>query len=332
MAEPNGDQASPRKTLVCVLDWGLGHAARSLALLDHPALADDEIHLAASGHASVFLRRERPDLPLHELPAYNVRYPTGNMPLNVALQFPRWWLTARRERRVTQRIVRENNIDRVISDNRFGCYANAAPSIFLTHQLHPITNSRPVSWLYRRYLRRFDEYWVPDNTERALSGRLSSPEGYEKVSFIGPLSRLSKLSEVPKSLRTLSLLSGPEPMRSRLEAALVKSLASIPGNHHIVRGLPAAAALGVPPNIAVSDFADRDILSGLIPQAEVIICRSGYSTLMDLAATGTDAKIILVPTPGQTEQHYLALTQVQRGEGRVATLPQHKVSRLNTLL
>jgi UDP-N-acetylglucosamine:LPS N-acetylglucosamine transferase len=45
-------------------------------------------------------------------------------------------------------------------------------------------------------------------------------------------------------------------------------------------------------------------MARLIRGASSIICRSGYSTIMDLVSTGSSA--ILVPTPGQTEQEYLA--------------------------
>jgi UDP-N-acetylglucosamine:LPS N-acetylglucosamine transferase len=45
-------------------------------------------------------------------------------------------------------------------------------------------------------------------------------------------------------------------------------------------------------------------LQQAIASSEMLISRAGYSSIMDYVALGRDA--ILVPTPGQTEQEYLA--------------------------
>ena len=306
----------PRRTLLCVLDWGLGHAARSLALLDHPLLAGDEVVIATSGPAKTFFERERPELTIRDLPPYRVRYPTSSMPLNVALQLPKWAGTVWREHQITERLVAELKIDRIISDNRFGCYATGVPSVFLTHQLHPITGVKLVNALYRRYLSRFDAFWVPDQDDRRLSGRLSSAERYENVRYVGPLSRFGRLPAAAPTIKTLSLLSGPEPMRGRLEERLLRIIPGIPGRHVVVRGTTATRITPAPDNVEVIDFADTKKLEHLFPRAEFIICRAGYSTLMDLAAAGVGAGLIFIPTPGQTEQEYLARSLVRSGWGK----------------
>jgi UDP:flavonoid glycosyltransferase YjiC (YdhE family) len=308
-----------RHSLLCVLDWGLGHASRSLALAAQLEAAGESVHFASSGRAQKFLERERPDLPVHELPAYKVTYPTRSMPFNVAIQLPRWLRTIRRERRYTEKLVKKQGFDRVISDNRFGCYAANVPSIFLTHQLHPITNNRLVTWLYQRYLQRFDGFWVPDypEEERRISGRLSAVTGYQDVLFIGPLSRLVTTPShglQPMNTCVLALLSGPEPMRSRLETIVIRELKSVPGQHVLVRGLPGGTTSlpDPPPNVTIHDFADAHLLAQLLPAARHIVCRSGYSTLMDVYAVTSGDKLILVPTPGQTEQVYLAERETKR--------------------
>lgn len=307
----------PKRTLLCILDWGLGHATRSLALLNHELLAGDEVFIATSGPAKSFIARERPDLPLFDLPSYAVTYPSKSMELNVAVQLPKWLSVIWREHRATQRLVRELNIDRIVSDNRFGCYAKGIPSIFLTHQLHPITGAAPVNWAYRSYLQRFDEFWVPDDAARSLSGKLAEATGYLNVRYIGWLSRFDHLPKQPKTLRTLSILSGPEPMRSRLEAELLAALPDIAGVHHVVRGTEKGERVTAAENIQVTDLASTQVLSELLPRAEVVICRAGYSTLMDLFAGGVEAKLILLPTPGQTEQEYLGMQLAAGGRGLV---------------
>jgi UDP:flavonoid glycosyltransferase YjiC (YdhE family) len=346
---------SDRRNLLCVLDWGLGHASRSLALAEALEADGETTFFASCGRAKKFLEAERPGIKVYELPAYNVTYPTRSMPLNVALQLPRWLSTIWRERRCMDRLINELGIDRIISDNRFGCYHPGIPSIFLSHQLHPITHNAPVSWVYRRYLQRFDEFWVPDYLDPAqrISGKLSDTSGYKTVHFIGPLSRLTSNAQrqrrVPgdpadqlsalatqdsrPGLHLLALLSGPEPMRTQLENIILRQLKNIPGLHVLVRGLPGEAPPLpdlLPENITVYDFADTTLLTHLLPAARHIICRSGYSTLMDVYAITEGDKLILIPTPGQTEQVYLAQREAQR-IGSIAVLEQDKLDLRNIL-
>lgn len=350
-----------RRNLLCILDWGLGHASRSLALAGQLEMAGETTFFASCGRAKKMLEAERPDIKVYELPAYDVRYPSRFMPLNVALQLPRWMRTIWRERRCMDGLIKELGIDRIISDNRFGCYHPEVSSIFLTHQLHPITHNYLVSSLYRRYLQRFDEFWVPDyvEPEQRVSGKLSSTLGYQNVRFIGPLSRLapapgrhsgpqrkrrgpgdpadqpSPLAKrvAPPELSVVALLSGPEPMRTQLENIILRQLSNFPGQHTLVRGLPGGATPlpgTLPGNITVYDFADTALLTHLLPAAKHIICRSGYSTLMDVYAITGGEKLILVPTPGQTEQMYLAGREALRTGSKA--VPQQDKLNLRMLL
>lgn len=305
-----------KTNLICVLDWGLGHATRSLALAERLEAEGEVIHWASSGHAREVLKKALPSGTIvHQLPAYNVRYPTGNMPFNVALQLPKWIYSIRKEHQRTKSLVVKLGVNRIISDNRFGCYHHDLPSVLLTHQLHPITGSAPVSWLYRKWLRFcFTEYWVPDSTDQRLSGKLSDKRGYTNVRYIGPLSRLKPKDIPTEAYDYFALLSGPEPMRSRLEAELTGLLRDHPGRHLLVRGVPSSAPNTTIGNLTVQDYADAEFLSAHLPAARAIICRSGYSTLMDLAALKVKGKVLLVPTPGQTEQEFLARSQVQSGD------------------
>ncbi|MEM9929631.1 MAG: glycosyltransferase [Bacteroidota bacterium] len=328
------DPLPGRCNLLCILDWGLGHAARSLALAEALEAAGETTFLASCGRAQKFLEAERPNQQVYPLPAYDVTYPTRSMPLNVALQLPGWVKTIWQEHQTTKALVQELNIDRIISDNRFGCYDPSLPSIFLTHQLHPITHNRLVSSVYRKYLQRFHTFWVPDFEEpqRRLSGQLSSAKGYQNVHFIGPLSRLTqdRLSPANTSfsdLQTLSLLSGPEPMRTQLEGILLRQLGNIPGPHVLIRGLPGHTSplpAKCPANVEVFDFANTALLGQLIPAAQHIICRSGYSTLMDIFAITEGKSLVLIPTPGQTEQVYLA-QQLALQNGSRCVLEQDKL-------
>ncbi|MEO0734118.1 MAG: glycosyl transferase family 28, partial [Bacteroidota bacterium] len=164
---------------------------------------------------------------------------------------------------------------------------------------------------------------VPDHSGSPLSGRLSAARGYRNVRYIGSLSRLQPTAPAATSWRTVSLLSGPEPMRSHLENILLEQLAGLDGPHLLIRGVPGSQD-SKNGKITIKGFADARFLAQHLPVAEYLICRAGYSTLMDLDHLAIKAKLILIPTPGQTEQLYLARTQGQR-KGGVTVFTQGKV-------
>ncbi len=306
--------------LICVLDWGLGHASRSLALAARLEARGETVSWASSGPARAMLQRELPGTAVRELPAYAVRYPTGNMIWNVAVQFPRWLSVIWRERKALALLVTELRPDRIISDSRFGCYHRDVPSVFLTHQLCPLTGFAPATWLYRRWLTtHFTEFWVPDVAgPDNLSGRLSDPTGYGEVKYVGWLSRLEVPTREtkPPGLRpggdsahegtVLLLLSGPEPARTNFENELIDRFGGSERPIVLVRGLPDGPPRQrpTPPDWEIHPYADRATLSRLLAAADLVICRSGYSSLMDLRTF--DKRAELHPTPGQTEQVYLA--------------------------
>ncbi len=309
MAKQVLENMSGQCCLLCVLDWGLGHATRSLALAHQLRAVGARVHFASSGRARALLRRALPGETIHELPAYDVRYPSGNMVVNVAWQLPKWALTIWRERRATAALVQQLNVDRIISDSRFGCYHPDLPSVMLTHQLHPITNNRLASLMYRKWLQRFSEYWVPDDPDQRMSGKLSDTSGYHRVEYVGPLSRLQVPEEEAVAFDCFALLSGPEPMRTRLEEELLPILATLPGQHVLVRGVPTSTPVRQQGNVVVQDYANATFLAQHLRAARWVICRAGYSTLMDMEVLQIKGHRLFVPTPGQTEQFYLAKQQ-----------------------
>ncbi|CAH1002390.1 UDP-N-acetylglucosamine--N-acetylmuramyl-(pentapeptide) pyrophosphoryl-undecaprenol N-acetylglucosamine transferase [Neolewinella maritima] len=323
-------------TLIAPLDWGLGHAARSLALARQLQARGDRVSWACSGPAAEMLRRELPEgTRIHRLPSYRVHYRSTSMVWNVSRQLWHWQATIRAERRATARLVTELGPDRIVSDSRFGCYDPRVESVFLSHQLHPITHFAPASAAYAWQLRHFDAYWVPDHPGHdRLSGKLSSARGFDRVKYIGPLPHTAPAAgEQPYDL--LALLSGPEPMRTRLEDILLPQLGATQLSVRLVRGLPAPDTPELRlDHTEVLPFADTPTLSRLLTAAEFVIARPGYSTLMDLRAMGKPA--ILIPTPGQTEQAYLAQRAQLQGWA-VAVMDQSKldlhaaVARVRTL-
>jgi len=300
---------------VAPLDWGLGHATRCIPLIRELLAQGAEVWLAGEGAQAALLKEAFPDLPLLNLPGYQVEYAKTKTGLvfRLLLQIPRILVSIRQEHRWLKKAVRDHQLDAVISDNRFGLYHKTIPGIFITHQLRiqvPVMK-RAEQWLQRinyRYISRFTACWVPDHaTAPGLAGALSHPEKMPAVpvSYIGPLSRFERIGQPVVSPHLLALLSGPEPQRSLLEEKLIAELVHYNGTATLLRGLPGNSSMMPSTNmLRIYNHLPSAALNEELHKAPIVICRSGYSTLMDLAAL--EKKSILVPTPGQTEQEYLA--------------------------
>lgn len=300
---------SAKKTvLVAVLDWGLGHAGRSIPLIAALLQQGAEVIMAGSGRSGILLQKSFPELSFLECPPYRIHYHGRNFHSSIILQLPKIFYAAVREYRWLQRTIREHRIDAVISDSRFGCFSGMVPSVILTHQLNlvlsPTWLSRIVNFFYRQVLGRFDEIWVPDYPG-GLSGKLSYPSPFKQTHYIGWLSRFGAPAG-PIVRDVLVLLSGPEPQRSRLEKIIREQLQELTGfNVLLVQGkTDVEERYFLSEHLEVVSYLSGTELREAMSGAAVVLCRSGYSSLMELVMMRK--KAILIPTPGQSEQEYLA--------------------------
>ena len=300
-----------KKVLIAPLDWGLGHATRCIPVVRAFLAAGADVVLAAEKHSAILLQAEFPQLQLLQLSGYEVSYSTNPrfFFLKMLQQSFKIRRAVKKEYRWLQKTVVENDIDIVISDNRFGLHTKNAHCIFITHQLFIATGNRFTEQVAQkinyRYINRFDECWIPDHEgAENLAGKLSHPAIMPAVpvKYIGPLSRFGK-KNTEENVDVIAVLSGPEPQRTIFENILLKQMNVLGKNAVLVRGLPATTEELISPNKVINHLPS-DELNELMSSAKIIVARSGYSTLMDLAAL--QKKAILVPTPGQTEQEYLA--------------------------
>lgn len=303
------------------LDWGLGHATRCFPLIHELLAQGADVWLAGEGAQAALFKEAFPELPLLKLPGYQVEYAKTKrgLALKLILQIPRILNSIRQENRWLKKTVRRHQIDAVISDNRYGLHHPHIPCIFITHQLciKVPMGKKAERWLQKinyRYIQRFSACWIPDHKAApGLAGELSHPDILPgiPVTYIGPLSRFEKTTaaEVPDQL--LVLLSGPEPQRTLLEEKLIAELVHYNGNATLVRGLPGNTSMMPSTNmIRIYNHLPAAALNEELQKAALVICRSGYSTLMDLGAL--QKKSVLVATPGQTEQEYLSVLQQQQ--------------------
>ena len=313
----------PKSALVCALDWGLGHVARTTALVGSLLVAGTRVVLASNGRSATWWRSEFPDLEVRELPDYGVRYAKGPWLVpGLLASLPRIALAIAREKALVARWQREESFDLIFSDNRYGCRAKGARSILMTHQLrlaaprHFERFEGPGERLVAELVHSFDEVWIPDHQDGIrLSGKMghpTHPAWFPPLRYIGPLSRFAQVEPDPAwagPWDAVALVSGPEPARTSFEERLRNHLRRRPGRHLLVRGRP-----DLPAPATESSNASREVphlptpsLASALAGARQILCRGGYSTVMDLSALGLlDSRCVFLPTPGQTEQEYLA--------------------------
>ena len=300
--------SSEKTILIAPLNWGLGHASRSIPLIQHLLKQNKEVHIASDGDALQLLKREI-DLPasfFHKLPGYNINYNSSNMSWNMLRQYPKISKAIVEEHRTVAGILARINVDLIISDNRYGVYSSELKSILLTHQLNaPKANAIQRS-IFRKQIEKwakpFNEIWIPDYVDKKLSGKISDYRGNQKLNFIGPLSRFTKTQVDDKAHEILILLSGPEPSRTTLE----NTLADLLKNERVilVRGSSSASLSSKLKDFECYDLADAAKIEAFIKRAKFVITRAGYSSIMDFEKLGV--RVIMIPTPGQQEQEYLS--------------------------
>lgn len=302
------------RILVAPLNWGLGHATRCIPLIRELIHQQAEVWMAAEGAQEKLLRAEFPAMPVLNLPGYRIEYPKigGLMPVKMLLQAPRLLKSIDAEHNWLKEKVLEYRFDGIISDNRFGLYNETVPSVFITHQLQVKARFQWMEEILRKrnysFIEKFSECWIPDNEgSNSLAGILSHPKTKPAipVHYIGLLSRFKKINVEEKKDHLLCMLSGPEPQRTIFEELVMQQLKSWPHTATVVRGLPGdSTEIQSGTNVTIFNHLPAEKLNQEIAIAEFVIARSGYSSVMDLLLQ--NKKTILVPTPGQTEQIYLA--------------------------
>jgi uncharacterized protein (TIGR00661 family) len=306
------DLKTQERILVCPLDWGLGHASRCVPIIRYLLEQKHELVLAASGSPLALLREEFPSLPFIEFEGYNIHYSKRFLWLTLLYQVPKIFLGIFREHVQLKKNCLTHNISLVISDNRFGCWNSSIKSIFISHQLFiraPFFQ-KSIRFLNFWVMQKYDHIWIPDlENENNYSGALSHGKNIPAhARYVGLLSRFSlskNLTEIKKNYSICVMLSGPEPQRNLLEEILIEQIEALKISAKIVRGLPTEVTQKVnTTNIEYANHLPTEELQELLECSEIVVCRAGYSSIMDLAALGK--KAILIPTPDQTEQEYLA--------------------------
>lgn len=307
---------SKKNILICPLDWGIGHATRCVPIIKILTELNQSVIIAADGAPLALLEKVFPSFDFIRFPGFRPHYSKTNSQVSeVIKQIPDILKSIKADHIFLEKIVKQTKAKAVISDNRYGAYSNKVESVFITHQLHVqtpkvLSASKPLlDSINKHIIKKYSSCWIPDfMDDNNLSGSLSRPafKGI-KTNYIGLLSRFSSLIDENESDKTdlLIMLSGPEPQRTLLENILLHQSEYLQLKTVVLRGLPHENSQPeAPKNIEFLNHASDKKIASLIRNARFIVARAGYSTIMDLVALGKTAT--LIPTPGQTEQEYLA--------------------------
>ena len=303
--------------LIAALDWGLGHTTRCIPLIKELLLNQCSVIVACNDTQKALLALEFNEISFVHLDGYELEYGHSAKTTfyKVIRQIPKILTRIKAENAWLKGYLREKKVDLIISDNRFGFYSAEISSIYITHQLAIRTGlGRLVDGMIRRknysYINRFRECWVPDTGSDGLAGKLSHPNQLPAVpvKYLGTLSRFEACD--PDRLAgpapyLMILISGPEPQRTIFERMVLDELKDYNGTAILLRGLPGSeSTIASSPKLIIHNHLPAKQLNDLLCKVKVIISRPGYTTVMDLMKL--KKKCIFIPTPGQTEQEYLA--------------------------
>lgn len=314
----------PLSICISPLDWGLGHATRCIPIIQALQALGHNVFIAAEGHHAIILKEACPASTFLPLRGYRVNYTKSKYLffVNILFQGPKILYSAIHEYWWLKKIQNKFHFDLIIADNRVGFFHKKVPSVFITHQLNLIMPFRWATSLFQKmqyaWIKNFTACWVPDIDDNLnLSGILANPTNKPStpIWYMGYLSRLaayatSDTTPVKNKIDFLAIISGPEPQRSLLENIIWKEGNEFKRPFLIVAGLPKNTEHRHHSKTgAIVHHLEGASLAEQIKSATYIICRGGYTSLMELIPF--KKKLILIPTPGQTEQEYLGTYWMQ---------------------
>jgi len=331
------------KVLFGICSWGLGHAVRDLPLIKRMIQEGHKVSIVGTGRSLEFLRKELsksclfydvPDYsPVYSEKAFSVAKFVGKLPIYLK--------EVAREHKKVKQLVDQTGFERIISDSRFGMYHPDVPSFLIFHQLRFIAPGRIRIFEKAtegfNYLSTddFEKILVPDLEEESvsLSGDLSHNLHYfnnkkrNKIEYLGILCDFKKRN-LPQDIDYFVSISGPEPQRTILEKKILPQLSSLKGKVVVALGKPEENKDISYQNVRLFSYLDRKKQEEMMNRSRLVITRSGYTTLMELATLGK--KALLIPTSGQTEQIYLAEYHFKKGNFYM--VPQEKINLVKDVI
>lgn len=299
---------SHQKTIIIApLDWGMGHATRIIPII---YWLQKHYNVIIAAPKSLHYLYYDFNASLIDVPGYNFKYYNTPLWLSFLLQIPKLiWVSVQIKIRVAK-LEKKYKPSLIISDNRPFFFSRKTHSVYITHQLqimHPSKFAKKILNMVHHFLiRKFNQCWIPDDENHFFAGELSTASIDTSCLFIGGLSRFA-LQE-PKNddespFKNVCVLSGPEPMRSIWKNFMIKNWKNCP-NSLIIGASLKTGEFKKNGHVTLSGHLPDDQFVNILHNSDLIVTRSGYTTIMDLYYIEKFAYVI--PTRNQYEQEYLA--------------------------
>jgi uncharacterized protein (TIGR00661 family) len=305
-----------KKVLFAALDWGLGHAVRDIPLIRELSASNYKVTLAGSCASLTLLKNEFPELDVFELKPNKIAYSTKRsfFILKLIVQVPRFIKNTRTERQQLKQFLKKETFDLIISDNRYGFRRPDIPCVFITHQIFPKVSRRlrfiepMLATIHKRLIEKFSICLIPDfagdiNFSGSLSHRKRLGDRYRFIGIVSDFKPIETVTEFNRDL--LFIASGPEPQRGLFLNEVYPQIKKSGMKALIVSGQPEHQTVKVEENCTVVSHLSRVSMQDEILKSKYVITQSGYTSVMDFVKL--KKKAILIPTPGQPEQEYLAV-------------------------
>ncbi len=314
------------KVLFAVNSNGLGHATRMTPLIAESLRRRHEVYIISNYRALDFLKNEFKDKVKNYflLPDYSLQKRTfteKSVSVSRFLMYLPLYLNEFRQEHVRfLRIHKKYKFERIITDTRFGIYSTEVPSYLICHHIKMSLNeflkssNRITEFAFYAIKNKFKKILIPDFEKDSLAGEYTHNFKYltkSDVKYLGLLSMVKK-QKVNEDIDYFFSISGPEPQRTVFEKKIISSISKLKNKKIVVAlGKPESKTVKKMQNLIIYSFLNRDMQTDIMNSSKLIITRSGYTTLMDLAELGK--KALLIPTKGQPEQEYLAKYHLKQG-------------------
>lgn len=308
---------SSKKIFIAPLDWGLGHTTRCIPIAIELHKQGHEIVFGVNSTQRSLLEKEISFASYIHFEGYNIQYPKiGSMTAKMLIQIPKIITRIQSENKELQTLIDRHNFDLIISDNRFGLHTRKVPCIYITHQINieaPIFK-QALHNLHKTFINKYTHCWIPDYKDNIdnLSGELSHKNFPKNGIFIGPQSRFTTpAKETEIVFDYLAIISGPEPQRTLFEEIIIQNFAKSNKKCAIISGKPTNNSVDHINNVTLFSHLDSNTFYKIVSESKNVLCRPGYSSIMDFHVL--QKPIHVIPTPGQTEQEYLAKYHEKNG-------------------
>jgi hypothetical protein len=301
------ESISNQNVLISPLNWGMGHVARSIAIIQQLLDQKNQVFVACDDDQKAVFEVYFSKLHFIAHRPYPFQFSgKGKWASDLFQQRKKLLERFAQEQKEVEQYIADFQIDAVLSDHRYGFFSKSKPSAFITHQLHlPVKwFQKPMQYIHQKLMQNFSSVWVLDDEKSTLAGKLSEKITHPNLHYIGWKSRFQLPGNEPKLCDNLFLISGPLPYSQDFLNACIEMAKMQSGNNVCVYPTALTIPSNLPDNLICLPSNDWRLLDSYLRGAKNIISRSGYSTLMDLKFLNANSR--LIPTPGQAEQLYLA--------------------------